>query len=449
MPKKNYDEDVREQGLEEERDAAFRSWVEKNSPHGAFKAVNADSKSDSAPYGGISFDDGFFVYNDGKGGHYTEWNGKKTPSDWLGNAKEQSPNKMSAVSGAIAGALMGSKSLNGGQKERKSSDDLIEKFVSSKSSSDARSLNDIYSEYLDGAYYKNAIEEGKRVAEDVLGKYASMTGGLPSTAATYAATSAGEGTMTDAQKYLWQLAQSQYESERQDARADAEAEKNKYTDMIDAYLSMGYGVDDIPDEWWVRSGYDRTYAGGVADYNESQKSAANEAGMAAEAKENREYFQKLIQTYVNKGTKVPSWMWNAAGINSEDVGAQSVPENSETESAGVTIDTYKNYTDYAKNALEMYNSGDSSWESYIDSMDGAMSDAVFSYIKRNADISARSLTYNSTKKMFEDEFGKTYTENELKAALDAEKKSGKDDLDVGKFIKAIKEKASGFAGRIS
>lgn len=446
MPKKNYDEDVREQGLEEERDAAFRSWVEKNSPHGAFKAVNADPNSESAPNGGISFDDGYFVYNDGKGGHFTEWNGEKTETDWLGNpVKSNSFVKDESV--PDADEKTAKPVFAGG--------DMLSEYVSSKSNQaqNARSLEDIYKEYLGGAYYKNTIEEGKRVAEDVLGKYASMTGGLPSTAATYAATSAGEGVMTDAQKYLWQLAQKQYETERQDARGDAEADKSKYTEMIDAYLSMGYGVDDIPDEWWVRSGYDRTYAGGVENYMKKQNETATEKSIydkiAESTEADRTYFRNLLQTYVNKGREIPSWLWEAAGLDGTPAQADYAKAEAE-KPTGVTVDTIKDYSEYTKNALALFNSGDGAWETYVESIpDDDTYYRVVNYLSSNAKYSARDYAYNESTKKFVDNFGNYYDENKLREKLNNEKKNDpSSDLDVGKFIKNIKEKVKMASGKV-
>ena len=297
-----------------------------------------------------------------------------------------------------------------------------------------RSLEDIYKEYLDGAYYKNAIEESKRTGEDVLGKYAAMTGGMPSTAAARAAAGAENEVMSDAQKYLWQLAQDQYGAENKTAEAKADAEREKYTSMIDSYLSMGYGVDDVPEEWWARSGYDKDYAGGVADYYEKTSDANAASASASGAESDRTYFRSLLQTYINKNMNVPSWLWEAAGVGTEAAAESGDPAAADnTVVGGITTKNSKDYESYAATAKKMFDRGDKQWRSYVQSIeDSTLFMAVMDYLAANTDITKRDITYDSG--VFKDEFGNEWTEDELRKAIEAEDKT----VDAKSFIRKIK-----------
>ena len=296
-----------------------------------------------------------------------------------------------------------------------------------------RSLDDIYKEYLDGAYYRNAIEEGRRTAEDVLGKYAAMTGGMPSTAATRAAAGAENEVMSDAQKYLWELAQGQYGTESKTAEAKAEAEREKYSQMIDNYLSMGYGVDDVPEEWWTKSGYDKDYAGGVAGYMKKTSDAEAKNAVSSATEADRTYYRNLLQTYINKNMNVPSWLWEAAGIGTETAASGDPVAADEAAVGGITTENSKDYENYASTAKKMFDRGDKQWESYVSSIeDPTLFVAVMDYLAANTDIAKRDITYGSG--VFKDEFGNEWTEDELREALKAEGKT----IDTEEFIRKIK-----------
>lgn len=294
-----------------------------------------------------------------------------------------------------------------------------------------RSLDDIYKEYLDGAYYRNAIEEGRRTAEDVLGKYASMTGGMPSTAAARAAAGAENEVMSDAQKYLWELAQGQYGTESKTAEAKAEAEREKYSEMIDNYLSMGYGVDDVPEEWWTKSGYDKDYAGGVAGYMKKTSDAETKNAAASGAEADRTYYRNLLQTYINKNMNVPSWLWEAAGIGTETAASGDPVAADEAAVGGITTENSKDYENYASTAKKMFDRGDKQWKSYVMSIeDQTLFAAVIDYLGKNTDVTKRDITYDAG--VFKDEFGNEWTEDELKYEL-----AGKVD-DVRAYVRKIK-----------
>ena len=73
------------------------------------------------------------------------------------------------------------------------------------------------------AYRKQYAREGRRAAEDVLGRYAAMTGGMPSTAAVTAAQQAGDyyaAQAADKVPELYKLAYSMYADEDARARRD-------------------------------------------------------------------------------------------------------------------------------------------------------------------------------------------------------------------------------------
>lgn len=288
-----------------------------------------------------------------------------------------------------------------------------------------RTLDEIYNEYLEGAYYKNAVAEGKRLAEDVLGKYAAMTGGMPSTAATYAATAAGQQSDRAAQDYLWGLAQKQFRTEQDEQSAESE----KYASMIDNYLKMGYGVNDIPDEWWAKSNYDKKYAGGVSEYVGRQ----NEAGG-----DEREFYSALLDKYVSGGYDVPDELYARAGYSDEQaamlknyVASLGAKNEGKARDEWATAD-YDSANKTADAVLKMYKSGQD-WEGYLSSLDDATAEYIFEYLGRSSPASMRQ--WERSGKTFVDEFGNEYDESALRAAL---VRGGMNDKEASAFIKTIK-----------
>lgn len=396
---------------------------EPSSPHGSYEEVGADYAA-NAPYGGILYADGFFVYKDGNGGYYTEEYGKKTPSDMYGNQLTATTQKEQGTGAASDGKETIS------QVPTVDYDHYYDYAPAGTGASDEntrRTLDEIYNEYLEGAYYKNAVEEGKRLAEDVLGKYAAMTGGMPSTAATYAATAAGQQSDRAAQDYLWGLAQKQFQTEKDELAAESE----KYASMIDNYLKMGYGVGDIPDEWWAKSNYDKKYAGGVSKYV-GRQNAANASG------DEREFYSALLDKYVSGGYDVPDELYARAGYSDEQaamlkkyVEALGAKNEGKTRDEWATTD-YDGANKTADAVLKMYKSGQD-WEGYLSSLDDTTAEYIFEYLGRSSPASMRQ--WERSGKTFVDEFGNEYDESALRAAL---VRGGMNDKEASAFIKTIK-----------
>ncbi|MBO7670384.1 MAG: hypothetical protein J6S60_07315 [Oscillospiraceae bacterium] len=96
------------------------------------------------------------------------------------------------------------------------------------------------------AYRKQYTREGRRASEDVLGQYAAMTGGMPSTAAMTAAQQAGDyyaAQMTDKIPELYRLAYSMYADDANRQLADLNAIRGLSGDWYgrqqDAYGRLG------------------------------------------------------------------------------------------------------------------------------------------------------------------------------------------------------------------
>lgn len=161
-----------------------------------------------------------------------------------------------------------------------------------------KSADSYYSELKNGAYYKNAEKQSRLVGEDVLGKYAAMTGGLPSTAAVYAATDAGRQYIGDVENELYKLAQSMYSSDKRSALDAAKDEQNRYRDMIDKLIDSGYTVYDIPSSWVRAAGYDSTYMNRATVGNVADKINST-AGMKYPT---RQMFSAALAAYNDGGT---------------------------------------------------------------------------------------------------------------------------------------------------
>lgn len=99
------------------------------------------------------------------------------------------------------------------------------------------------------AYKKEYAREGRRSSEDVLGQYAAMTGGMPSTAAMTAAQQAGDyyaAQMTDKIPELYQLAYQMYADEGNRALQNLSAlrglDSDAYGRYVDRFGRLGTGL---------------------------------------------------------------------------------------------------------------------------------------------------------------------------------------------------------------
>lgn len=110
------------------------------------------------------------------------------------------------------------------------------------------------------AYRKEYAREGDRATADTMAQYASMTGGMPSTAATAAAQQAGNyysAQMADKIPELYALAYSMYQDEGDNMRLNMDmltaleqGDYNKYLNLLNQYntdRNFAYGV--YSDEW--------------------------------------------------------------------------------------------------------------------------------------------------------------------------------------------------------
>lgn len=110
------------------------------------------------------------------------------------------------------------------------------------------------------AFRKEYQREGQRATADTMAQYASMTGGMPSTAATVAAQQAGNyysAQMADKIPELYALAYSMYQDEGDNMRLNMDmltaleqGDYNKYLNLLNQYntdRNFAYGV--YSDEW--------------------------------------------------------------------------------------------------------------------------------------------------------------------------------------------------------
>ena len=110
------------------------------------------------------------------------------------------------------------------------------------------------------AYRKEYAREGDRATADTMAQYASMTGGMPSTAATAAAQQAGNyysAQMADKIPELYALAYSMYQDEGDNMRLNMDmltaleqGDYNKYLNLLSQYntdRNFAYGV--YSDDW--------------------------------------------------------------------------------------------------------------------------------------------------------------------------------------------------------
>ena len=110
------------------------------------------------------------------------------------------------------------------------------------------------------SYRKEYAREGDRATADTMAQYASMTGGMPSTAATAAAQQAGNyysAQMADKIPELYALAYSMYQDEGDNLRLNMDmltaleqGDYNKYLNLLNQYntdRNFAYGV--YSDEW--------------------------------------------------------------------------------------------------------------------------------------------------------------------------------------------------------
>ena len=91
------------------------------------------------------------------------------------------------------------------------------------------------------AYRKQYAREGQRAAADVLGQYAAMTGGVPSTAAVTASQQAGDyyaAQMADKIPELYQAAYAMYNDEGSRMLSGINALRNAESDSYDRYLTQ-------------------------------------------------------------------------------------------------------------------------------------------------------------------------------------------------------------------
>jgi len=91
------------------------------------------------------------------------------------------------------------------------------------------------------SYKKTYTREGQRAMEDAMGQYASMTGGMPSTAAMMAGQQANNyymGQMADKIPELYQLAYSMYQDEGNAKRANLDMLMGQEQDAYNKYLAQ-------------------------------------------------------------------------------------------------------------------------------------------------------------------------------------------------------------------
>ena len=125
------------------------------------------------------------------------------------------------------------------------------------------------------AYKKQYAREGRRASEDTLGRYAAMTGGMPSTAAVTAAQQAGDyynAQMTDRIPELYELAYAMYtgDAERlyrqmtalQGARDD---ELARYQTALRQWNAERDRADALDQQAWERAYRETAYADSRAD----------------------------------------------------------------------------------------------------------------------------------------------------------------------------------------
>ena len=139
------------------------------------------------------------------------------------------------------------------------------------------------------AYKKEYAREGQRAAADVMGQYAAMTGGMPSSAAITASQQAGDyyaAQMADKIPELQQLAYSMYLSEGDQQRANLEmlmalenGDYAKYQDQLAQYntdRNFAYGVsrDQVEDARYAdETAYNRSIYESETEYSQALQKA--------------------------------------------------------------------------------------------------------------------------------------------------------------------------------
>ena len=134
------------------------------------------------------------------------------------------------------------------------------------------------------AYKKEYAREGRRAGEDTLGRYAAMTGGMPSTAAVTAAQQAGDyyaAKLTDKIPELYKLAYSMYADEGDALRGNLSAlialSDSDYGRWGDAYRRLADRVDTeraLYRDYAADARAERDYADAAAERDMAERLAA-------------------------------------------------------------------------------------------------------------------------------------------------------------------------------
>ena len=188
---------------------------------------------------------------------------------------------------------------------------------------------------LYGSYKKQYLREGDRAVQNAMGDYASMTGGIPSTAAMSAATQAGDyyaTRLSDKIPELQQLAYQMYMNEGSEMRSQigllqgmSDSDYGRHRDSVgDWQYDRNFDYQKYMDDWNKSSyenerDYNREYTQQKDDYAKEQDQYAKDQDQYAKewaeyARQQEEHAVQVDEAYrYYKTTGDPSWYYELVG----------------------------------------------------------------------------------------------------------------------------------------
>lgn len=283
------------------------------------KSMQADSKAKDSTYGGP------ILYGTGTSAWNASPRGAGKPSPLLNNVSSNRLNPSVDVNGKSNGNNSDSGKQNGGN-----SDTATEKKASEMTSEEL--LKKLSDEYFTPQSYtglsdaeKNELidslrKQAQQTEEDTMGKYAAMTGGVPSTAAVAQAAKAGSDVMSQLQNIISQQESTKYDRWR-----------NQQTDAynrLNAFLSMNGSAGTSSDS---TSG-----TASAASSDSVSNALVKEAGGTA-----TDYTDFLSEYSVDGSTPISEWAnsYNSIRKKAESVAQLSPVLNGES---SYTADEYLN-----------------------------------------------------------------------------------------------------------
>lgn len=175
-------------------------------------------------------------------------------------------------------------------------------------------------------YRKTYLREGQRANEDTMGNYATMTGGMPSTAAATAASQAQDyynAQLSDKIPELYQLAYQMYADEGNQLLGQLSAMRGLGQDALSAWgANLGLRQDQLSalGEASDRD-YDRAYRKWGADYQIGRDAVGDSQWQSEMNLQKHKEAQTLLYEMMAAGLTPSHTLIVQAGLNDTDVGA--------------------------------------------------------------------------------------------------------------------------------